>query len=33
MKGCIPNEQEAIQTTGYVLQSMQFTRNVPKNDE
>ena len=33
MEGYIPNKQRAIQTTGYIFWTMQFTRNVPKDDE
>ena len=33
MKGRIPDQQEIIQTSSNVLQTMQFTRNVPKDDE
>ena len=33
MKGSIPNKQRAIQTTGYVFWTMQFTGNIPKIDE
>ena len=33
MEGSIPNKQRAIQTTGHILRTIQFTRNIPKNDE
>ena len=33
MEGSIPNKQRAIQTIGHVLQIMQFTGNIPKDDE
>jgi len=33
MEGCIPNQQRTIQTSSDVFQTMQFTRNLSKNDE
>ena len=33
MKGSIPNKQRAIQTTGHVFQTMQFTGNILKVDK
>ena len=33
MEGHIPDKQRAIQTTSHILWIMQFTRNIPKNDE
>jgi len=33
MEGHIPNEQRAIQTTDHIFQTMQFTGNIPKDDE
>jgi len=32
IEGCISNKQRAIQTTGHV-QTMQFTGNIPKDDQ
>ena len=33
MEGRIPHEQRTIRTPSDVLRTMQFTRNIPKNDE
>ena len=33
MEGCVPNQQGTIQTSSDVLQTMQFARNISKNDE
>ena len=33
MESCILNQQGIIQATSYVFWVMQFTRNIPKDDE
>ena len=33
MKGYILNKQRTIQTTGHILWTVQFTRNILKDDE
>ena len=33
MEGCIFNEQRIIQTTDHVFWAIQFTRNIPEDDE
>ena len=33
MEGHISNEQRAIRTTGHIFQTMQFTKNISKDDE
>ena len=33
MESCIINQQGIIQATSYVFWVMQFTRNIPKDDE
>ena len=33
MESCIPNQQRIIRTTSDVLWVMQFTENIPKDDE
>ena len=33
MESCLFNKQRPIQTTSHVLWIVQFTRNIPKNDE
>ena len=33
MEGCIFNKQETIRTTSDILQAIQLTRNISKDDE
>jgi len=33
MEGCILHKQETIQTTSHVLWTVQFTRDIPEDDE
>ena len=33
MEGCILNKQETIQTTSHILWTVQFTGDVPEDDE
>ena len=33
MEGHIPNQQGVIQTTSYIFQVMQLTRNIPEDDK
>ena len=33
MESYIPDKQRTIQTIGHILWTMQFTRNIPKDDK